>query len=120
MQKWGFAMRSYEDGLSDNEKSFFDYKEENLNRERDLNSLAIFICYMIVGLLHIALAILMYLLHDKIEAVHIREKRARLPQDHEKDFHECCKFTYQMKHVDEKHDEHFQAVMPYLPVVEFD
>ena len=94
MQKWGLAMRSWEFGLSDNEKSFFDYKKENLNHERDLNSWAIFACYILLSLLHLLLGAMMYLLHDKIETVHIREKRARLPQDHEKDFHECVKFTY--------------------------
>ena len=59
-------------------------------------------------------------LHDNISGEHIREKRARLPQPHEMDYHECVDFQLMMKYVQEEDDEHFQAVQPHIPVVQDD
>ena len=47
---------------------------------------------------------------------HIRKKRARLPQDDEKDFHECVEFESFMKYVQPDEDQHLVAVRPYIPV----
>ena len=53
---------------------------------------------------------------DGMEIEHIRKKRARLPQDDEKDFHECVEFESFMKYVQPDEDQHLVAVRQYIPV----
>ena len=76
------------------------------------------ICFFggFIALLHTLVGFLMCGLKTEGMAVeHIRKKRARLPDDDEKDFHECVEFESYMKYVQEDEDQHLQAVLPYLP-----
>ena len=67
------------------------------------------ICFFggFIALLHTLVGFLMCGLKTEGMAVeHIRKKRARLPDDDEKDFHECVEFESYMKYVQEDEDQH--------------
>ena len=69
----------------------------------------------IIGFFFMGIGCCMCKLHDNMAAVYVKEQRARLPREHEKEKNECTEFRQQILYLNEEDDDHAVAIRPYFP-----
>ena len=73
------------------------------------------IAFGIIGVFFVGIGICMSNLHKNMAATYVKEQRARLPKDNEKEKHEPVKFLHQVQYITEEQDLHYSAIRPYFP-----